>query len=299
MGGLCSVRRARASGGARTAPHEEIRTMTKTTSSARESSVHTGLSAACPVADGKMKVCEIVDNEVLEVIEFILDADQLIHEEEPSPMPTVVQVLEGTIRFSVDGVEQAATAYEEAAGSSADLIRVANLARGENEAGTPLATWVLQARFEEVLVFANERLSQMSSGRYELIRVAEETSQRRRRKGLGLAVVDHLGDERTRDPRTLSGGETFYVSLSLALALADVVSAESGGVSLETLFIDEGFGTLDADTLQMVMAEIDHLRAGGRTVGIVSHVAELRDQIAERIAVRRIASGGSTLKVTA
>ena len=203
------------------------------------------------------------------------------------------------LRRAVDGVEQAATAYEEAAGSSADLIRVANLARGENEASTPLATWVLQARFEEVLVFANERLSQMSSGRYELIRVAEETSQRRRRKGLGLAVVDHLGDERTRDPRTLSGGETFYVSLSLALALADVVSAESGGVSLETLFIDEGFGTLDADTLQAVMAQIDHLRAGGRTVGIVSHVAELRDQIAERIAVRRVASGGSTLKVTA
>ena len=203
------------------------------------------------------------------------------------------------LRRAVDGVEQAATSYEEAAGSSADLIRVANLARGENEAGTPLATWVLQARFEEVLVFANERLSQMSSGRYELIRVAEETSQRRRRKGLGLAVVDHLGDERTRDPRTLSGGETFYVSLSLALALADVVSAESGGVSLETLFIDEGFGTLDADTLQAVMAQIDHLRAGGRTVGIVSHVAELRDQIAERIAVRRVASGGSTLKVTA
>ena len=203
------------------------------------------------------------------------------------------------LRRAVDGVEQAATAYEEAAGSSADLIRVATLARGENEAGTPLATWVLQARFEEVLVFANERLSQMSSGRYELIRVAEETSQRRRRKGLGLAVVDHLGDERTRDPRTLSGGETFYVSLSLALALADVVSAESGGVSLETLFIDEGFGTLDADTLQAVMAQIDHLRAGGRTVGIVSHVAELRDQIAERIAVRRVASGGSTLRVTA
>ncbi len=200
---------------------------------------------------------------------------------------------------AVDGVEQAAAAYEEAAGSSADLIRVANLARGENEAGTPLATWVLQARFEEVLVFANERLSQMSSGRYELIRVAEETGQRRRRKGLGLAVVDHLGDERTRDPRTLSGGETFYVSLSLALALADVVSAESGGVSLETLFIDEGFGTLDADTLQTVMAEIDHLHDGGRTVGIVSHVAELRDQIAERIAVRRVASGGSTLRVTA
>lgn len=203
------------------------------------------------------------------------------------------------LRRAIDGVEQAATAYEEAAGSSTDLIRVAALARGENDAGTPLATWVLQARFEELLVFANERLSQMSTGRYELIRVDEETGQRRRRKGLGLAVVDHLGDERTRDPRTLSGGETFYVSLALALALADVVSAESGGVSLETLFIDEGFGTLDADTLQMVMAEIDHLRAGGRTVGIVSHVAELRDQITERVTVRRLASGGSTLNVTA
>jgi len=183
-------------------------------------------------------------------------------------------------------------------GSSADLIRVASLARGENETGTPLATWVLQARFEEVLVFANERLSQMSSGRYELIRVAEETSQRRRRKGLGLAVVDHLGDERTRDPRTLSGGETFYVSLSLALALADVVSAESGGVSLETLFIDEGFGTLDADTLQMVMAEIDHLRAGGRTVGIVSHIEELRRQVPDRIEVTTTPVG-STLRITA
>ena len=203
------------------------------------------------------------------------------------------------LRRAVDGVEQTAAAYEEAAGSSADLIRVASLARGENEAGTPLATWVLQARFEEVLVFANERLSQMSSGRYELIRVAEETSRYRRRKGLGLAIVDHLGHERSRDPRTLSGGETFYVSLSLALALADVVSAESGGVSLETLFIDEGFGTLDTDTLQTVMAEIDHLHDGGRTVGIVSHVAELRHQIAEHIAVRRVASGGSTLKVTA
>ncbi|MDO5065494.1 MAG: SbcC/MukB-like Walker B domain-containing protein, partial [Actinomyces bowdenii] len=196
------------------------------------------------------------------------------------------------------GVEEAASAYEEAVGASAPLLRVAALARGDNSTGTTLATWVLQARFEEVLVFANERLSQMSCGRYELIRTDEESGSRARRKGLGLAVIDHLGAEHRRDPKTLSGGETFYVSLSLALALADVVSAESGGVSLDTLFIDEGFGSLDPETLQAVMTEIERLRAGGRSVGIVSHVEELKSQIPDQIRIRRSPAGGSTLAVT-
>ncbi|RRD30309.1 AAA family ATPase [Actinomyces bowdenii] len=196
------------------------------------------------------------------------------------------------------GVEEAASAHEEAVGASAALLRVAALARGDNPAGTTLATWVLQERFEEVLVFANERLAQMSSGRYELIRTDEEAGSRSRRKGLGLAVIDHLGAEHRRDPKTLSGGETFYVSLSLALALADVVSAESGGVSLDTLFIDEGFGSLDPETLQVVMAEIERLRAGGRSVGIVSHVEELKSQIPDQIRIRRSPAGGSTLAVS-
>lgn len=195
-------------------------------------------------------------------------------------------------------VEQAASAYQAAVGSSAALLEVTALARGDNPAGTPLATWVLQARFDEVLVFANERLAQMSSGRYELVRVDQEAGQRGRRQGLGLAVTDNLGVGRSRDPRTLSGGETFYVSLALALALADVVSAESGGVSLDTLFIDEGFGTLDPQTLQDVLAELGRLQEGGRTVGIVSHVAELRRQIPDRIEVRR-GKIGSTVRTTA
>ena len=195
-------------------------------------------------------------------------------------------------------VEQAASAYQAAVGSSAALLEVTALARGDNPTGTPLATWVLQARFDEVLVFANERLAQMSSGRYELVRVDQEAGQRGRRQGLGLAVTDHLGADRSRDPRTLSGGETFYVSLALALALADVVSAESGGVSLDTLFIDEGFGTLDPQTLQDVLAELGRLQEGGRTVGIVSHVAELRRQIPDRIEVRRRETG-STVRTTA
>lgn len=195
-------------------------------------------------------------------------------------------------------VEQAASAYQAAVGSSATLLEVTALARGDNPTGTPLATWVLQARFDEVLVFANERLAQMSSGRYELVRVDQEAGQRGRRQGLGLAVTDHLGVGRSRDPRTLSGGETFYVSLALALALADVVSAESGGVSLDTLFIDEGFGTLDPQTLQDVLAELGRLQEGGRTVGIVSHVAELRRQIPDRIEVHR-GKTGSTVRTTA
>lgn len=195
------------------------------------------------------------------------------------------------------GLESAARAYQEALRRHAPLRQVARLARGDNPQATPLATWVLQARFEEVLVFANERLAQMSSGRYELVRVAEESGSRSRRRGLGLAVTDHLVAEHRRDPRTLSGGETFYVSLALALALADVVAAESGGTTLDTLFIDEGFGSLDPETLQVVMAQVERLRAGGRTVGIVSHVEELRHQVADQVQVRRSASGGSTLKV--
>lgn len=211
------------------------------------------------------------------------------------------------VEGAASAVVTAADAYEAALGSAEALLRVADLVRGNNPAGTPLSSWVLLSRFEEVLVFANERLTEISSGRYELIRVDDEAGSRAHRKGLGLAVVDHLdehderdehGREHARDPKTLSGGETFYVSLALALALADVVSAESGGVGLDTLFIDEGFGALDPATLSSVMAQIDRLRAGGRTVGIVSHVAELREQIPDRITVRRLGGGASSLTVT-
>jgi exonuclease SbcC len=137
----------------------------------------------------------------------------------------------------------------------------------------------------------------MSSGRYELVRVDEGVT-RSERAGLTIAVLDrHTGEQ--RNARSLSGGETFYTSLALALGLADVVRAEAGGVDLDTLFIDEGFGSLDADTLDQVMTVIDELRERGRTVGIVSHVSELKDRIAERIEVRRLADGSSTLRVVA
>ncbi len=101
-----------------------------------------------------------------------------------------------------------------------------------------------------------------------------------------------------RSAKTLSGGESFLASLALALGLADVVAAESGGVVLDTMFIDEGFGTLDADTLDLVMGVLDELRAGGRVVGIVSHVDEMRQRIPSRLHVLR-GRTGSTLEMIA
>ena len=188
--------------------------------------------------------------------------------------------------------------YDELATATAPVVYLAKLARGvSGQRRVALTTYVLRQWFEQVVQAANLRLCGMSSGRYELVRV-DEGASRSERVGLTLQVLDrHTGEQRST--RSLSGGETFYTSLALALGLADIVRAEAGGVDLDTLFIDEGFGTLDSDTLDQVMAVIDELRERGRTVGIVSHVSELKDRIAERIEVRRLPDGSSTLRVVA
>lgn len=197
-------------------------------------------------------------------------------------------------------VETAIAAYAREVASGQALLRVSDLAQAGSQSliRTELATWVLVRRFEEVVAAANDRLQVMSDGRYLLERVDDEAGQRSHKLGLGLQVLDQLTD-RPRSPGTLSGGETFYVSLALALGLADIVRAEAGGVDLDTLFIDEGFGSLDPSALENVMAVLDGLRAGGRTVGVISHVADMKDRIPERISVRRRADGASTLAVTA
>ncbi len=161
-----------------------------------------------------------------------------------------------------------------------------------------LTTYVLRHWFNSVIAAANLRLATIAGGRYELRR-SELATAKNERVGLGLAVMDrHTGVERS--PRSLSGGETFYTSLALALGLADVVQAEAGGASLETLFVDEGFGSLDADTLDEVLDIIDGLRGRGRAVGIVSHVAELKERVPERLEIRRSRRDGpSTIRVVA
>jgi len=146
-----------------------------------------------------------------------------------------------------------------------------------------LSAYVLAARLEEVAQAATVRLERMSNGRYQLVHT-DELRRGAGRSGLELRVVDGwTGQE--RPPATLSGGETFLASLALALGLADVVAAEAGGSRLETLFVDEGFGSLDERTLDEVLDVLDGLREGGRTVGIVSHVAELRQRIPARLRV--------------
>ena len=157
-----------------------------------------------------------------------------------------------------------------------------------------LRSYVLAARLDEVLVAASGRLREMSSGRYEFVHT-DAAGVRGRRGGLGIEVRDEYTGA-LRPTTTLSGGETFFASLALALGLADVVSAESGGRVLDTMFIDEGFGTLDPESLDLVMGVLDELRSGGRVVGVVSHVDELRARIPSQLHVLR-GEAGSSVKV--
>ncbi|MDR1634792.1 MAG: SMC family ATPase [Bifidobacteriaceae bacterium] len=181
---------------------------------------------------------------------------------------------------------------------SAALARVADLANSgqANLRDVDLPTYVLIRRFEEVIDAANARLGPMSDGQYLLERSDTKEATRKRRTGLALRVMDNSTGQ-ARDPRTLSGGETFYVSLALALGLADVVTAEAGGISLETLFVDEGFGSLSDEALESVLTQLNRIRAGGRVVGLVSHVEALKQAIPDRIEVRPSRQGGSTLRV--
>ncbi|MFF6780709.1 AAA family ATPase [Streptomyces sp. NPDC012510] len=162
---------------------------------------------------------------------------------------------------------------------------MAGLAAGtsaDNERKMRLEAYVLAARLEQVAAAATVRLQRMSSGRYTLVHSDDRAG--RGRSGLGLHVVD-AWTGRERDTATLSGGETFFASLALALGLADVVTDEAGGVRLDTLFIDEGFGSLDDQTLDEVLDVLDALRERDRSVGIVSHVADLRRRIHAQLEV--------------
>lgn len=170
------------------------------------------------------------------------------------------------------------------------------LGRGQNALGISLRTYVLAAKLAEVAEVAGQRLRAMSAGRYSFVPVREREA-RGKAGGLGLDVLDGWSG-RVRPTKTLSGGESFLASLALALGLADVVSAACGGRVLDTIFIDEGFGSLDAESLDMVMETLDGLRAGGRVVGLVSHLDELRQRIPDRLLVRRH-RGGSTVQLTA
>lgn len=153
-----------------------------------------------------------------------------------------------------------------------------------------LETYAQMAYFERIIARANTRFMVMSGGQYELKRCMEEDN--RGKNGLGLSVVDHYnGTERS--VRTLSGGESFQASLSLALGLSDEIQSSVGGIRLDTLFVDEGFGSLDEDTLNLAIQSLAGLAEGRRLVGVISHVQELKNRIEKKVIAVREPFGGS------
>ncbi len=196
-------------------------------------------------------------------------------------------------------LESARATWLAARTEAAEVARLADTVAGlgpDNVRRMRLSAFVLAGRLERVVELANERLARMGSGRYRLAH-SDEVAPGGRRSGLGLVVEDQWTGQR-RDTSTLSGGESFMASLALALGLADAVREEAGGLDLQTLFVDEGFGTLDEDSLEEVMGVLDQLREGGRAIGVVSHVGDLRARIPAQIRVSKSSSGSSVSQTT-
>lgn len=158
-----------------------------------------------------------------------------------------------------------------------------------------LETYIQTTYFDRIINRANQRLLTMSGGQYELIRLKEALNAKSK-SGLELGVMDHYNGSQ-RSVKTLSGGESFIASLSLALGLSDEVQASAGGITVETMFVDEGFGSLDSESLDMAYKALTGLTEGNKLVGIISHVAELKDKIDKQVVVTKAKSGGSKVEI--
>jgi exonuclease SbcC len=183
-------------------------------------------------------------------------------------------------------------AHKKAAALQAEYAVIGTLsdvANGASGNRISFQRFVLGVLLEDVLIQASQRLLKMSNGRYQLLR-KRDPSKGNKASGLDLEVEDS-NTGKTRAVATLSGGESFMASLALALGLSDVVQAHTGGVRLDTLFIDEGFGSLDAEALDSAIKVLTDLQSTGRMIGIISHVSELKDQMALRIDVETTATG--------
>lgn len=193
-------------------------------------------------------------------------------------------------RALIAQIAQLLDAFKEMEARYALLGKLRDVLDGKNHFNMRLETFAQAYYFEQMLISANVRLARMTHGRYSFRR-KEMVSDARRQAGLDLDVMDQYTG-RARDVSTLSGGESFKASLSLALGLADVVTSESGGVELSTIFIDEGFGTLDEESLDDTVETLISLQDSGRLVGVISHVAELKERIPAHLVVES-GSGGS------
>lgn len=198
---------------------------------------------------------------------------------------------------ALEGIRRQSGALEEAERRWSWVRALSNTANGNlpGKEKLMLETYVQAACFERVLARANTRFLTMSDGQYELVR-RTEAENNRSQSGLELDVIDHYNGTR-RSVKSLSGGESFLASLALALGLAEEVQSEAGGVRLESMFVDEGFGSLDEDALAQAMRALADLTEGERLVGVISHVAELRERIDRQIVVTKARSGGSRAEI--
>ncbi|TDN91840.1 SMC family ATPase [Microbacterium sp. BK668] len=204
--------------------------------------------------------------------------------------------LAARVRDLLSRAEAEHAGIEVLAAEASVIARLANAVAGRppNTLRMTLEAFVLAAELEEIVEAANLRLSEMSAGRY-LIQHTDARAARNAASGLGLEIFDSFTGM-PRPAQSLSGGETFLASLALALGLAEVVTSRAGGVRLDTLFIDEGFGSLDGDTLELAMRTLDELRQGGRTVGVISHVEAMKEQLPAQLVVEATPRGPSVVR---
>ncbi|MBF8808541.1 MAG: SMC family ATPase [Enterococcus lacertideformus] len=194
-------------------------------------------------------------------------------------------------------VEEFSSIYQASQEQLDELVQLQQLSQtinGENPRKTSLERYVLQVYLQKVLEVANIRLQRLTKNRYQF-ELAEEVGSYRGKTGLEINIYD---DEAglTRGAHTLSGGESFIAALSLALALAEVIQAQTGGITIEALFIDEGFGSLDEEALEMAIEALETIENEGRMIGIISHVRELKERIVQQIRIETEGSGQSKVR---
>jgi exonuclease SbcC len=199
------------------------------------------------------------------------------------------------LRKAASELENIAEIYEKTKQQYEISYRIYKLINGENALKTPIHQFILGLMLDDILTSANQHLLKMSRGQYSLIR-NEEIQRGGGTKGLDLSVNDAWRGG-ARSVNTLSGGEMFLASLSLAFGLADVVQSYSGGIRLDSIFIDEGFGSLDNETLEIAMQALQYIRSAGRLIGIISHVNELKERIPSHIEVTKGNDGTSSVSV--
>ena len=217
----------------------------------------------------------------LQDVEALEKQVQLLQEEHVQLVEQVTSIRERILHNEQElkNIEKSSNKNEQKEKEYAIVAELENVASGDtaNKKRITFESYVLTAYFDEIIFAANKRLDKMSYGRYQLRR-KEELAKGKGKQGLELEVMDyHTG--KSRDVKTLSGGEGFKAALALALGLADVIQGHAGGVSIETMFIDEGFGTLDPTSLDIAIECLLGLQHGVRLIGIISHVPELTERI--------------------